>query len=460
MDLEMLRRQAVNRRSFVRGGVATGMSLVSLDVLAACGGETSSNTGPVTVTVTDKPGQADKAGSALYNQQVAAFQKLHSHYKIVAHNYFFDPATYYARFAGHQAEDAVRVYLTEPQYMISHHFVADVSDLVKQWQYFSSIAPSMIKAISDQSGRIYAMPRDGYKLSLVYNRKVFQQAGLDPDKPPTTWDDFKGYARQIAGKGVAGFMPLTTANQGGWHFTNWLYTAGGKAETQQNGKWVPSFNSPQGAAVLQMLKDMRWKDHSIGEKVLVDGGVAYQALGKGSVGMIIGGGGDLAGFHNDFKTPVDQFGVGPVPTNGGDGVLGGGNVWVFNPGASQDVIQGAIDWIEYHDLDLKNFEDNLKTQAAAGTAIGYPDNSAFTGTYAQQRNEIIKKYANIPQNVIQAYLTANQSIVPEPPFYTQQFYALMDPVVQKALSDQSFDPQKALDDVASSFQPTLDQANA
>ena len=44
------------------------------------------------------------------------------------------------------------------------------------------------------------MPIAAYGQALHYNRTLFQQAGLDPDKPPTTWDEIRQDAKQIADK--------------------------------------------------------------------------------------------------------------------------------------------------------------------------------------------------------------------------------------------------------------------
>lgn len=40
-------------------------------------------------------------------------------------------------------------------------------------------------------GRKYAVPMTFTSLKLHYNRTAFTQAGLDPDRPPTTWDEWR-----------------------------------------------------------------------------------------------------------------------------------------------------------------------------------------------------------------------------------------------------------------------------
>ena len=56
--------------------------------------------------------------------------------------------------------------------------------------------------------------------ALHYNRDLFTQAGLDPDKPPTTWDEVRAAAKQIADEDRRGRLrPDGQDNTGGWQLT-------------------------------------------------------------------------------------------------------------------------------------------------------------------------------------------------------------------------------------------------
>ncbi|MGE5609291.1 MAG: ABC transporter substrate-binding protein, partial [Bacillota bacterium] len=53
--------------------------------------------------------------------------------------------------------------------------------------------------------KIYAIPAAVAPFVLWYNKDIFRQAGLDPAKPPTTWDELLSYSQQIKkNTGVAG----------------------------------------------------------------------------------------------------------------------------------------------------------------------------------------------------------------------------------------------------------------
>lgn len=46
-------------------------------------------------------------------------------------------------------------------------------------------------------GKVYAIPYNTDDRALYYNRKLFREAGLDPDKPPRTWDELLLYAKKL-----------------------------------------------------------------------------------------------------------------------------------------------------------------------------------------------------------------------------------------------------------------------
>jgi ABC-type glycerol-3-phosphate transport system substrate-binding protein len=45
--------------------------------------------------------------------------------------------------------------------------------------------------------RYYALPGDFMSVVLIRNKALFEEAGLDPDKPPTTWNEFITYAKAL-----------------------------------------------------------------------------------------------------------------------------------------------------------------------------------------------------------------------------------------------------------------------
>ena len=53
---------------------------------------------------------------------------------------------------------------------------------------------------------IYGAPIDIMTIQMVYNKSIYEAAGLDPAAPPQSWEDFIEHARVLKEKGIPGFV--------------------------------------------------------------------------------------------------------------------------------------------------------------------------------------------------------------------------------------------------------------
>ncbi len=53
---------------------------------------------------------------------------------------------------------------------------------------------------------IYEVPLDVVTIQFIYNKDLFRKAGLDPDNPPSTWEDFVAAGEKIKKSGVDFFV--------------------------------------------------------------------------------------------------------------------------------------------------------------------------------------------------------------------------------------------------------------
>jgi len=457
MDTKQNFGSSFNRRSFLQRSTALGVGALGLEsFLAACGSATTTTSGMVTATVSTMPPSSNKGALFVFNQLVKQFEQAYPNEKIVGKNDPYDPTTYFARLAAGQQEDGVQSYFTEPPLLISKHAADDITSLAKGWQYFSDYVPSIASIVTDSSGKVYGIPTNGYTLGIYYNRKMFQAVGLDPDKPPTTWADFRSYAKQLTTSSVAGFAETSTSNQGGWHFTNWMYTAGGDMESADGTK--ATFNSPQGVSVLQLLKEMRFTDNSMTKQQLFTQAQTLQLLATNKVAMVVMAPDQLNTLQSQYGADLTQFGIGPMPQNGGNASLAGGNLWIFNPKSSPDVLKAAFDYVIYTNFNLDVLESSLAQQAANGQAVGAPTAVLFKGDFQQKISALNTKYATVPLQNYATFINSTNALRPEPHNQTQKMYAALDPLMQAVLTNASADPQALLNQAAQQFQQVLDSS--
>jgi len=454
MGTESTFGSSVSRRSFLKGSaVLVGASALSFEsFLAAC--STGSTSSVATATVNSMPPSSNPGALYVFKQLVKQFESTHANEKIVGKDDPYDPTTYFARLAAGQQEDGVQSYFTEPPLLISKHGAADITSLANGWPQFKDYSPSIASIVTDSSGKIYGIPTNGYTLGILYNRKMFTAAGLDPDSPPKTWDDFRRYAKALTSSSVFGFAETSTGNQGGWHFTNWMYTAGGDMQSADGTK--ATFNSPKGASVLQLLKDMRFTDNSITKAQGFTQDKTLELLATNKVAMVVMAPDQLNNLQSQFGADLKNFGLGPMPQNGGNFTLTGGNVWIFNPKASPDVLKAAFDFVTYTNFDLGVLETATAQRAANGQAVGAPTAQLFKGDFQSKLTALDRKYATVPLDNYKTYINSTSGLRPEPRNQAQKMFAALDPCVQAVLTSASADPQALLDAAAKGFQQVLD----
>jgi ABC-type glycerol-3-phosphate transport system substrate-binding protein len=102
-------------------------------------------------------------------------------------------------------------------------------------------------------GKLYAMPINRSTPLLYYNKKLFREAGLDPERPPRTWAEFREMGRQLTKGETLGFLPAADW----WFFESVVWGNGG--ELLSKDLKTATFAQP-GAAVLQGWADMVYRD--------------------------------------------------------------------------------------------------------------------------------------------------------------------------------------------------------
>jgi ABC-type glycerol-3-phosphate transport system substrate-binding protein len=210
--------------------------------------------------------------------------------------------------------------------------------------------------------------------------------------------------------------------------------------------------------VLQLLKEMRFTDNSMTKQQLFTQADTLQLLATNKVAMVVMAPDQLNTLQSQYQANLANFGIGPMPQNGGKAALTGGNIFIFNPKSSQDVIKAAFDYVIYSNFNLNVMENTLATQAASGQVVGAPTNVLFTGDFQQKINALTTRYANVPLQNYASFISSAIALRPEPRNQTQKMYAALDPVMQAILTNPSADPQTLLNQAAQQFQRILDQS--
>lgn len=311
--------------------VALGVGALALTACGSDGDDTAD--GKTRITVNCMPPKSAKVDRQFFEEEIAAFEKKNPDIDVVPHDAFpcQDPKTFDAKLAGGQMEDVFYTYFTDARHVVDINQAADLTPYVKELKSYSTIQ-QQLRDIYTVDGKVYGIPRTGYSMGLIYNRELFQKAGLDPDAPPATWDEVRTAARKIAalGDGVVGYADYSAQNQGGWHFTAELYSQGGDV-VSADGKNA-TVDTPEGRAVLQTLHDMRWKDESMGSKQLLVINDAQQMMGSGKLGMYLAAPDNIPILVKEKGAAYKNIAIAPMP--GGKATLVGGDGYMFSKEAT------------------------------------------------------------------------------------------------------------------------------
>ncbi len=124
------------------------------------------------------------------------------------------------------------------------------------------IYPALIQ-FSSWRGTLYSMPMEATNLALLYNKKMFREAGLDPNSPPKTWDELYDYSKKLTidkdkdGKidQTGMFVPVYPAAGplGAWMVWQWfpfIWQAGGDIVNVEQTKVM--YNEEAGIKALEL----------------------------------------------------------------------------------------------------------------------------------------------------------------------------------------------------------------
>ncbi|MEV0848091.1 sugar ABC transporter substrate-binding protein [Streptomyces sp. NPDC049954] len=435
---------------FRRTCTAAVVSALALTSLAACGsdddGNDSAKGGKTKITVNCMPPKSAKIDRKSFEDDIATFEKANPDIDIVGQDAFpcQDPKTFDAKLAGGQMENVFYTYFTDASHVVDINQAADITQYVKDMKGYADIRQDL-RDVYTVDGKVYGVPRTNYSMGLLYNKKLFKEAGLDPEKPPATWEEVQAAAKKIAGlgKGIVGYADYSAQNQGGWHFTAEMYSQGGDVVSADGKK--SAVNTPEGKAVLQNLKDMRFRDNSMGSKQLLILNDVQQMMGSGKLGMYVSAPDNIPILVKEKGGNYEDLGLAPMP--GGKGTLAGGDGYMFNKKDTPAQIKAGLKWLEFQTNTPGKGLNDWQRASQNKAPVGMPEPRLWSGATDEKDLALKKKYANVPVENYQAFLDGADSVKPKlEPAKAQQIYSVLDAAVSAVLTKKDADIDGLLKD--------------
>jgi multiple sugar transport system substrate-binding protein len=322
-------------------------------VLAACGGGGGNGSstgakkasGPVTITFWH--GQNQSAGKVIKGL-VDDFNRTHTDVKVDAQigaEADSLQAKMTAALAGGKYPDVVYIFGPNVANLARSPKALDLTQAVKTkaWNW-DDFYPAAREAVTID-GKVRAVPALIDSLAVVYNKRLFRQAGIPAPKAGWTWDDYRATAKQLTDKrkGVFGTGWPGTGNEDTvWRLWPMVWDLGGDV-LAPGGKQV-GYGGQSGLKALTLVNQMAAQDKSVYIDKTAAGEQLYRVFNSNRMGMVPTGPWELP----DIITSKVDYGVVPMPTFSGKPVtIAGPDTWMlFDNGSDRaKAAQEFVQWL-------------------------------------------------------------------------------------------------------------------
>lgn len=196
-------------------------------------------------------------------------------------------------------------------------------------QFMGQFWPALALNATDQ-GHVFGVPFQNSTPLLIYNVQAFQDAGLNPDKPPVTWQDWLDAAKKLTKPGADkwGMAWPNSYDYCGW-LTSTLAMANGGQYYNVNYGGEVYYAEPATVAALRFIHDLV-HTHKVMPPGVLDANGTTSAFFSGRAGMILISTGSLGFIRDNMKMPfrtafVPRNVVNAAPVGGGSLIIPTGN---------------------------------------------------------------------------------------------------------------------------------------
>jgi multiple sugar transport system substrate-binding protein len=348
--------------------LATVVAVAAAAVVVAGCGSGSSGSGAQTKTITFVAAEYSDATAPYWQDMAKRFEAANPGYTVKVDVQNWDNIENYVKnlVQNHQQPDVLNVdhWIDFAQ----DNLLYKASDVLSP-QVYNSILPGP-KKIGTYQGDEYGIPFILSTRLMYYNKDWFTKAGLDPNSPPTTWDQLQADAQKLKAAGCPEpyGMPLGSEEAQAETMLWLLGNGGGYVDAQ--GKWA--INSPQNGSTLNFMKGLVSAGLTEPNPGSVDRTAGtFTDFEAGRVGMMLGHMVPMEDIRTK-KLPVG-YGLATVPGKNGplDSTLGVGDfIMAFNngSGANKDADSKWLNFV-FQNQNYEKFLTNEKFLPVTQTAL-------------------------------------------------------------------------------------------
>ncbi|WP_319523766.1 ABC transporter substrate-binding protein [uncultured Desulfosarcina sp.] len=300
----------------------------------------------------------------------------------------------------------------------------DVVETAEEKAWLDSFYPTLMEN-GRTAGKTWGIPFQRSTIVMYYNKDAFKAAGLDPDKPPATWDEMAAMGKKLTkpdGSQWGVMIPSTG-------YPYWMFGA----LSMQNGQVLMNgdgnttyYDDPAVIGALQFWKDLGSK-YGVMPKGTIEWGTLRQNFLEGKTAIMWHSTGNLTAVK---KNAAFDFGVAMLPASKRRGTpTGGGNFYIFKKTTPEER-KAAMRLIKFMTSPQRSAEWSMETGYMGVSPAAYETDAL---------KQYVKgfPYAAVARDQLQ-YATAELST-----YQTGRVRKLLDDAIQAALTE-SKTPEAAL----------------
>ena len=253
--------------------------------------------------------------------------------------------------------------------LMDENAIVPMDDLVADKSWFKSFYPAFM-ANGQIGGKTWSIPFQRSTIVLYWNKDAFKEAGLDPEKPPATWDEMAKMGAKLVKKDAAGNVTRWGIEIPSTGYAYWML----QALAIENGQKM--MNEAGTEVYLTAPKTVEALDYWVGlsrkDAVMPKGSIDWATLRtdfvEGKTAMMWHTTGNLTAVKNSAKF---NFGVAMLPARERRGSpTGGGNFYIFKS-ASPEQQKAAVRFIQWMTAPERAAEWSIKTGYVAVSPSAY-----------------------------------------------------------------------------------------
>lgn len=301
----------------------------------------------------------------------------------------------------------------------------DVVQTKEEKEWLNSFYPALMEN-GKTAGKTWGIPFQRSTIVMYYNKDAFKKAGLDPEKPPATWDELTTMGKKLTRDDDSkwGVMIPSTG------YPYWMFGALSMQndEVLMNGSGnVTYFDNPGVIEALQFWRELGTK-HEIMPEGTIEWGTLRQSFLEEKTAIMWHSTGNLTAVK---KNATFDFGVAMLPANKRRGTpTGGGNFYIFK-NSTPEQQRASLKLIRFMTSPERSADWSVKTGYMGVSPAAYG-----TATLMDYVKDF--PYAAVARDQLE-YATAELST-----HQTGRVRKILDDAIQSALTGEK-DPEEALE---------------